>query len=203
MASVLSATGNMAYLGPYKSREFSTGSGLMCVKLAYAKYTADDSLLYGVSNIECSASGKFFKGFPSASLEYAPEDLPLVSLFSKTRKHMVTQARRQMAKLQHATAMGAGSAPGISPPAQRNSAGMYGLRKRPTAVGRGNAAVLPVGEDQPSPTGCGNTTVNWFSSFLLPGKAGDGTRPRQANSEMAPSVGGPMFVQEGSRESGS
>lgn len=61
--------------GPHKSREVGTGSGLMCIRIGWARLLTDNLLKFGVANVECSVSGKFYREFPHVELLFPPEKL--------------------------------------------------------------------------------------------------------------------------------
>lgn len=59
--------------GPHKSREVGTGSGFMCIRIGWGNYSLSDNLLrFGVSNVECSVSGKFYRRYPLVTMLYPP-----------------------------------------------------------------------------------------------------------------------------------
>eukprot|EP00920_Eleutheroschizon_duboscqi_P010061 GHVT01023461.1.p1 GENE.GHVT01023461.1~~GHVT01023461.1.p1 ORF type:complete len:321 (+),score=23.20 GHVT01023461.1:1562-2524(+) len=55
-------------IGPFKCREFGTGSGFMCIRLAWCKVTLSgntcSAIEMGLSDAECCVSGQFFRTFP-------------------------------------------------------------------------------------------------------------------------------------------
>lgn len=79
--------------GPYKSREVATGSGFICLRVGWVSLR--HNLMFGVSDVECSVSGAFFRGFPSVKCVGAPRrrNLPRESVFH--------QARRRVNRLLH------------------------------------------------------------------------------------------------------
>lgn len=59
--------------GPHKSREVGTGSGFMCLRIGWAKFAGDSTLKFGVANVECSVSGRFYRGYPRVKLMWPGE----------------------------------------------------------------------------------------------------------------------------------
>lgn len=60
--------------GPHKSRELGSGSGFMCIRIGWARFNlTEDILKFGIANVECSVSGKFYRGYPSVTLLDPPE----------------------------------------------------------------------------------------------------------------------------------
>ncbi|KAI8896535.1 hypothetical protein BC833DRAFT_597162 [Globomyces pollinis-pini] len=65
-------------IGPFKSREYRTGYSFANVRIGYASITDADinkntfnflpDLVYGVSGVECSVSGKFFSDLPRTNM---------------------------------------------------------------------------------------------------------------------------------------
>ncbi|KAJ2987645.1 hypothetical protein HDV02_006010, partial [Globomyces sp. JEL0801] len=65
-------------IGPFKSREYRTGYSFANVRIGYASITDADinkntfnflpDLVYGVSGVECSVSGKFFSDLPKTNM---------------------------------------------------------------------------------------------------------------------------------------
>lgn len=58
-------------MGPFKSREFGTGSGFMCIRIAWCKakkgvFRFDTT--FGISDAECCVSGAFFRKFPRVTM---------------------------------------------------------------------------------------------------------------------------------------
>ncbi|KAL8272141.1 hypothetical protein Esti_003934 [Eimeria stiedai] len=65
-------------MGPFKSREFGTGSGFMCIRIAWCK--AKKGVLrfdttFGISDAECCVSGAFFRKFPRVTMFGMESDL--------------------------------------------------------------------------------------------------------------------------------
>ncbi|PHJ22047.1 transmembrane [Cystoisospora suis] len=58
-------------VGPFKSREFGTGSGFMCIRIGWCKVTKGvlrPDIQLGVGDAECCVSGAFFRTFPRVTL---------------------------------------------------------------------------------------------------------------------------------------
>ncbi|EPR59751.1 hypothetical protein TGGT1_289880 [Toxoplasma gondii GT1] len=58
-------------VGPFKSREFGTGSGFMCIRIGWCKVTKGPlrpEMQLGIGDAECCVSGAFFRTFPRVTL---------------------------------------------------------------------------------------------------------------------------------------
>ncbi|CBZ51136.1 conserved hypothetical protein [Neospora caninum Liverpool] len=58
-------------VGPFKSREFGTGSGFMCIRIAWCKVAKGPlrpEMQLGIGDAECCVSGAFFRTFPRVTL---------------------------------------------------------------------------------------------------------------------------------------
>ncbi|PFH32079.1 hypothetical protein BESB_020200 [Besnoitia besnoiti] len=58
-------------VGPFKSREFGTGSGFMCIRIGWCKITKGPlrpDIQVGIGDAECCVSGAFFRTFPRVTL---------------------------------------------------------------------------------------------------------------------------------------
>eukprot|EP01025_Chloroclados_australasicus_P049861 TRINITY_DN569_c0_g1_i3.p1 TRINITY_DN569_c0_g1~~TRINITY_DN569_c0_g1_i3.p1 ORF type:complete len:659 (+),score=61.59 TRINITY_DN569_c0_g1_i3:116-2092(+) len=87
-------------IGPFKSREWGSGSAFVCRRVAYIQcrgdkltkfgwYTKLAPLTVGTVAIECSVSGVFYRDYPRVSFLYGPVlfDNPCaIQLYEKTRK---------------------------------------------------------------------------------------------------------------------
>ncbi|CRG98430.1 conserved Plasmodium protein, unknown function [Plasmodium relictum] len=52
-------------VGPFKCRDFKTGSGFMCIKIGYGKTNCElNDLEIGLADTECCVSGAFYRTFP-------------------------------------------------------------------------------------------------------------------------------------------
>lgn len=48
----------------------------MCIRIGWARFTLTDNILkFGVANVECSVSGKFYRGYPHVKLLLPPEKI--------------------------------------------------------------------------------------------------------------------------------
>eukprot|EP00996_Jenningsia_fusiforme_P000954 NODE_186_length_2825_cov_44.540706_g169_i0.p1 GENE.NODE_186_length_2825_cov_44.540706_g169_i0~~NODE_186_length_2825_cov_44.540706_g169_i0.p1 ORF type:complete len:821 (+),score=136.77 NODE_186_length_2825_cov_44.540706_g169_i0:111-2465(+) len=70
-------------VGPYESREFGSGDSFVCVCIGFAScrtegwrskgcFPAVGELRWGVADVECSTSGRFFRTFPLVTLREGP-----------------------------------------------------------------------------------------------------------------------------------
>ncbi|SOV21899.1 conserved Plasmodium membrane protein, unknown function [Plasmodium sp. DRC-Itaito] len=71
-------------VGPFKCRDFKTGSGFMCIKIGYGKTNCElNDLEIGLADTECCVSGAFYRTFPRVIFY----NLNLTNNNSKNRKN--------------------------------------------------------------------------------------------------------------------
>ncbi|EUD66641.1 hypothetical protein C922_02962 [Plasmodium inui San Antonio 1] len=71
-------------VGPFKCRDFKTGSGFMCIKIGYGRTNCEpNDLDIGLADTECCVSGAFYRTFPRVVLY----DLNLTTPHFRSKKN--------------------------------------------------------------------------------------------------------------------
>lgn len=85
--------------GPSKSRVVSNGSGFMCIRIGYCKASVGNKseLHYGISIVECSVSGLFYRGFPQVKILEAP------ALWANMKSGLLKKTKQKFQNMLHTT----------------------------------------------------------------------------------------------------